>query len=142
MQKASSHWPIYALEFLIVFLTGFVICNSDSFQSWIAPEKFWENKVHGLERNLKQIRWRVRELELALEHQKASEPYLIQQAVDYAKVFGNNTEQVAEQAKEDCEKKICQISDELRNYRDSLMSNEEELKFTIVKLHQAQDSAS
>ena len=139
--KGSFHnWPILLLEFFIIFSSGFLICNSEYFQSLIAPEKFWECKAVGLEKSLKQVRCRVRELEISLEQAKQNEKFLIQQAVNRAKIFGDDEIALANQAKRDHEKHLGEIESELEVFRVTLLSNEQELEQTLSHLYKIQHS--
>lgn len=139
MKKLSKDWPILLFEFIIVVGASFLICHSEYFQSLIAPQKFWEHKVHGLERNLKQLRWRVRELELALEYEKASEDFLLQHAVDRAENFGEDTQAVVIRVKEDHDKKLKGIEAELKLFRHSLIDSEKELQGALAQIDQIAD---
>lgn len=126
---------ILIIECLVVFLCGYVICNSEKFQAFIAPEKFWAIKAQALEQKMKILSYKIQSLELSLEKLEHERSFAIRDTMQKAKTFDLNVVNEIAQIEGNYDLKGLAIQEELKQIRTSLLNEKIALQSTYVHLN-------
>lgn len=122
------------LEVTIVIVCSIIIFQSDRFQERLSPRKYWISKVKELEGDVRIDHWKIRSLELSLEKEKAAGQYAIQAAIDHAKSFGKDVEEISKSAVIKYEEKLMTLQKDLEISKKTLTLHANQLQKAQSKL--------
>lgn len=130
-----KRYSVLFIEGFLVFICGYFICNSERFQAFISPEKFWTIKAKALEEKLKILKYKLGSTELNLEKLKHERNFAIREIMQKAKTFDLNVvneighiEKEYDQKEQLMEKEVQQLRTSLLNQQVALVSTYTSLK--------------
>lgn len=129
-----KRFSVLFVECLLVFICGYVICNSEKFQAFIAPEKFWTIKAKALEEKLKILKYKLTATEINLEKLKHERNFAIRQAMHKAKAFDLNVVNEISQIEKKYDQKQHIMEEEVKHLRISLINQQVSLASTYTEL--------